>query len=61
MTKSVVLLRNPTNGRILFLSEDDPDEMRVFISAPDAEAEAYRHPLCQAWPYQIVELDELDF
>ena len=56
MTECVILLRLP-NGKVTFIGEDD--EITVFSDRYEAIALALAHHLLQAFPYQIVELDEL--
>jgi hypothetical protein len=45
------------NGDVVAIS--DEDRITVFSDFDRAVARAEKHPLCQAVPYQIVELDEL--
>lgn len=54
----VILFRNPSNGRVGFISDED-GEPTVFFNFERAVDCADSHPLLQAWPYQIVECDEL--
>ena len=56
MTECVILLRLP-NGKVTFIGEND--EITVFPDRYAAIALALAHHLLQAFPYQIVELDEL--
>lgn len=57
MTDTVILVRFD-NGRVDFLSEED-GRMTVFPHRDAAIDCALSHPLCNALPYQVVELDEL--
>ena len=58
MSKCIIVWRNPTNGRIGFISEDDrPDELYVFLDENDAEKCARDHPLLSHVSYQIIELE----
>ena len=54
----VILLRNPEHGQVIPIT-DGEDGIHVFDNHEDAVELAEHHPLCQAWPHQIVELDEL--
>ncbi len=56
----VILFRNPSNGSVGFISKTTkPDEIEVFPHIDDAVELAQEHFLLRAWPFQIVELDEL--
>lgn len=54
----VILWRNTSNGRVGFLS-DENGEISVFENWDEAVDVAADHPICVAFPFQIVELDEL--
>lgn len=56
----VILFRNK-NGRVGFISEDDPDRIAVFQDREDAIkfATSGNSPVLRVFPYQIVDLDEL--
>lgn len=53
---SIILMRL-NNGDVVAIS--DEDKITVFSDLDKAVDLAQKHPLCQAVPYQIVELDEL--
>lgn len=57
----VILWRNTGNGMVGYLSRSDEqtDEIAVFNDFEAALRIAHQHPLCKAFPYQIVVLDEL--
>ena len=62
MTQCVILWRNtqPGRGGIGFISKDDQsEEIAVFKDYDEAKECAMEHPLFRAFPYQIVELDDL--
>ena len=59
MTQCIIVFRNPRTGGVGIIHEDDGDEVYVFANRDDAIECALKHPLLQAWPFQIVELDEL--
>ncbi len=59
MTECVILLRNPNGGRVVIIMRDDGDGPHVWPNQDDAIAWAENSKLCFAWPYQIVELEEL--
>ena len=56
----VILFRNPHNGAVGYIK---PDEDKIgSLSFPNFEAAlkvVEEHETIRAWPYQIVELDEL--
>ena len=54
--ESIILMRL-NNGDVVAISDDD--KITVFSDFDKAVDLAESHPLCQAVPYQIVELDEL--
>ena len=53
----VILVRHP-NGSVVAMNEGDENPM-VFDNRDQAIECAETQPFCQAFPYQIVELDEL--
>ena len=55
----VILFRNTQNGKIGFISDDDPDKIAVFANFDEAMAAADKTTACKAFPYQIVKCDEL--
>ena len=56
----VILYRNPNGGRVGIITDNDADDTAyVFPDRKAAMALARRHILTCAWPYQIVDLDEL--
>jgi len=62
MTECVILWRNTQLGRggVGFIStDDDPDKIAVFKDRDEAIDCALKHPLFRAFPYQIVELEDL--
>ena len=54
----IILYRNPSNGRVGAMMEDD-DNIMIYPNRDAAIEVSLTHPLCQAWDHQIVELDEL--
>lgn len=59
MSQCIIIFRNGGNQRLGFVSYDDRDELAVFASREEAEKAAHDVPICQAYPYQIVEVDEI--
>lgn len=59
MSVFVILFRNTSNKRVGFVTFDEREELAVFMSRSEAEKAALDVPICQAYPYQIVEADEL--
>ena len=57
MIECVILLRNTTSGVVMCIEDDDG--IAVFKNHDEAVACADSQIMCQAFPYQIVELDEL--
>jgi hypothetical protein len=58
MTECVILWRNTQNDAVGFISNSEGD-IEVFANRDEAIALALDHPLLRAFPYQIVELEEL--
>lgn len=54
----VILFRNTHNGEVNFVSDTD-GELVVFANRDEAIETADKVPILEAFPYQIVELDEL--
>ena len=52
----IILVKHP-NGRIIFIGDDE--QVEVFPNIDVAIEVADNQILCQSYPYQIVELDEL--
>ncbi len=60
MTDCIIVFRNPRNGAIGIIREDDDSDDPFVLPDRDAAiAFAQSHPLLRAWPFQILELDEL--
>ncbi len=56
----VILCRNPGSGRVIYIGEDDSDDIAVFANHDEAVvASANISSIKAGWPCQIVELDEL--
>lgn len=53
-----ILFRNTSNDRVGFVS-DEAGELAVFPDMDAAIEAAEMTPICRAYPYQIVQLDEL--
>jgi hypothetical protein len=53
----VILFRNTQNGRVGFVS--DGDEIAVYPNYDEAAKASDDIPICQAFPHQIVELEDL--
>jgi hypothetical protein len=53
----VVLVRNPSNGKVLIIREDDEsDDAALYETEREAERAALDDiPICRAWPYSVVE------
>jgi len=59
MTECVILFRNTINNRVGFVTEDDAESIAVFVDRDKAIEAAFQVPILQAYPWQLVELDEL--
>lgn len=60
MTECVILFRNPSNGTVGVMKPDaNEDGSLAFPNRETAIEVCQTHPLLQAWPHQLVELDEL--
>jgi hypothetical protein len=51
----VILWRNTNNGRVWFVSDWEDEVICVFPTKEEAENVARRVPVCQIYPYSIVE------
>jgi|Wag4MinimDraft_6_1082665.scaffolds.fasta_scaffold01959_3 hypothetical protein len=52
----ILITRNTLGKGILAIMNDD-EEIAQFETEEEAEACADQQPLCQAWGYQVVELE----
>ncbi len=52
----ILITRNPSYKGIITIMNDD-EEITQFETEEEAEACATKQPLCQAWGYQVVELE----
>lgn len=55
MARYVILIRNPTTGSISFVGDTETAVLETFPTEKEAEEAACTTPLCQAWPYSVVE------
>jgi len=55
----VILFRNTMNKRVGFVTEDDLENIKVFPNMHDALEAVGDVPILRAYPYQIIELDEI--
>lgn len=57
MTAYVILFRNTISKQIGYVNKSDEDDnVKVFETYTDAAEAAQQVPICQACPYEIVEL-----
>ncbi len=56
MDEYVILIRHSNRG-VIALMDDTMEMLAVFPDRDAAEECADEHALCQAWPYQVVELE----
>jgi hypothetical protein len=59
MSECVILFRNTGNKQVGFVTEDDCETIAVFADRDAAIKAAFNVPACAAFPWQLVELDEL--
>lgn len=59
MSECVILFRNTSNQRVGFVTEDDCESIAVFPDREKAIQAAFNVPILQAYPWQLVELDEI--
>lgn len=59
MSECVILFRNTSNKRVGFVTEDDCESIAVFADRDKAIQAAFNVPILQAYPWQLVELDEI--
>lgn len=59
MSECVILFRNTMNKRVGFVTEDDCENIAVFADRDQAIKAAFNVPILQAYPWQLVELDEI--
>lgn len=58
MYECIILFRNTRNNKVGYVSDGDGD-LAVFANRDEAIETARDVPICRAYPYQIIELDEL--
>ena len=56
MAEFIVVSRNPSNKRILFVSDEEGEPM-VFSSESEAESAGHTAPMCRAWGYLIIKIE----
>lgn len=52
----IILTRNPSNGHILAM-EDDDGNIIPYKTDTDAYSAAYKSNLCNAWGFEVLEVD----
>lgn len=55
----VILYRNSANKAVGFVSDESGENIAVFKDSDEADDVAHSVPICQAYPYQIVELTDI--
>ena len=58
-TECVIIFRNPSNSRVGYVREGDSDEIAVYRDYEAALRDVPNIPILRAFPYQVVELDEI--
>jgi hypothetical protein len=53
----VLMTRNPKNGRLVAIVDDDHGNLAEFGTEAEAADAADHTTLCKAWGYEIVEVD----
>lgn len=56
MSVFIVALRNPRNGKVLTLMEED-ETTSSFATEKEADRVAGESALCRAWGYQVLEVE----
>lgn len=59
MIECVILFRNTQNGKVGFVCENDGENIAVYKNRDAAIDGVPDVPILRAFPYQIIELDEL--
>ena len=55
-TKYVILIRNPSNGKVQTVTENGESEWAaLYDSEEEAQHDADQVPICRAWPWCVVE------
>ena len=57
LTMNYILITRNTLGKGILAIMNDDEEIAQFETEEEAEACADQQPLCQAWGYQVVELE----
>lgn len=57
--EGVILFRNKSNGRVGYVSDGESDKIMVYRNEESALRDVPNIPILRAFPYQIVELDQL--
>jgi hypothetical protein len=52
----MILIRNPSNGKVFIIKDNESDNAVLYESEREAEKAAINDiPICRWWPYSIVE------
>lgn len=51
----MIVVRNPSTGRLLTITEDDGETIATWDDEAQAALAAKDIPICRAWPWKIVE------
>jgi hypothetical protein len=54
-TKYLILVRNTYNGAVFVITSGEHDNAMLYDSEEEAEAAARNIPVCEAWPWSVVE------
>lgn len=57
VSECIIIFRNTSNQRIGYVTFDERGDLAVFKDRDEAEKASRKVPICQAYPFQIVELD----
>ncbi len=56
MSSYIVLVTNPSNGRVIALADDnEADNLKTFRTVDEAEDAARRNMMCRAWDFAVIE------
>lgn len=52
----VIIIRNPSNKKLLAVTEEDGDAVAEFSSESEANDAAHETTVCRAWGFEVVEI-----
>lgn len=53
----VIVIRNPSDGKLMTANDDDEGAVAEFETEEAAGRAAKELAVCQAWPFEVVEIE----